>query len=106
LPRASAAAFTDRQRQFYPAQAKPVIKAQDFYQDSKAAAIQKPIEQRAPQSPSESTVRAIKASPVLSEDAKLAATAGNNERTTAIADWRDITVIHKHIEDGFDLRAL
>jgi len=36
-------------------------------------------------------VTAIKASPVLSEDAKLAATAGNNERTTAIADWRDIT---------------
>jgi hypothetical protein len=50
-------------------------------------------------------VRAIKASPVLSEDAKLAATAGNNERA-AIADWRDITVIHKHVEDGLDLRAL
>jgi hypothetical protein len=50
-------------------------------------------------------VRAIKASPDLSEDAKLAATAGNNERTTAIADWRDITVIHKQAEDGLDLRA-
>jgi hypothetical protein len=40
-------------------------------------------------------VRAIKASPVLSEDAKLATTAGNNEKTTAIPDWCDITVIHK-----------
>jgi hypothetical protein len=51
-------------------------------------------------------VRAIKASPVLSEDAKLAATAGNNERTTAIADWRDITVSHKHVDDGFDFCVL
>ena len=72
---------------------------QEFYQDSKSAATQEAIEQRAPQSPSESSVRAIKASLLLSEDAKLATTAGNNERTTAIADWRDITVIHKQAED-------
>jgi hypothetical protein len=51
-------------------------------------------------------VRAIKASPVLSEDAKMATTAGNSERTTAIPDWRDITVIHKQAKDGPDLRAL
>jgi len=76
--------------------------SQDCYQDSKAAA----IEQRAPQSPSESSVRAIKASSVLSEDAKLATTAGYIERTTAIEDWRDITGNHKHVEDNFDLRAL
>jgi hypothetical protein len=76
--------------------------SQDCYQDSKTAA----IEQRAPQSPSESSVRAIKASPVLSEDAKLATTAGYIERTTAIADWRDITGNHKHVEDDLDLRAL
>jgi hypothetical protein len=50
-------------------------------------------------------VRAIKASPILSEDAKLATIAGDNERTTAIADWSDITVIHKHAEDGLDLRT-
>jgi hypothetical protein len=47
-------------------------------------------------------VRTIKASPVLSEDAKVATIAGDNERT-AIADWRDITVIHKHAEDDPDL---
>jgi hypothetical protein len=51
-------------------------------------------------------VTAIKASPVLSEDAKVATTAGYNERTTVKADWRDITVIHKHVADGLDLRAL
>jgi hypothetical protein len=44
-------------------------------------------------------VRAIKASPLLSEEVKLTTTAGNNDRTTAIADWRDITVIHKQAED-------
>jgi hypothetical protein len=48
-------------------------------------------------------VRAIKASPVLGEDAKVATIAGDNDRTTAIADWRDITVIHKHAEDDPDL---
>jgi hypothetical protein len=51
-------------------------------------------------------VRPIKASSLLSEDAKLAATAGNNEMTTAIAYWRDITVIHKHVENGLDLRTV
>ena len=45
-------------------------------------------------------MRAIKASPVLSEDAKMATTAGNSERTTAIPDWRDITVIHKQAKDS------
>ena len=44
-------------------------------------------------------MRAIKASPLLSEDAKLATTTGNNERNTPIADWRDITVIQKQAED-------
>jgi hypothetical protein len=97
---------TDRQRQFYLAQAKAAITAQEFYQDSEPAAIQEAIQQKAPQSPSESSVRAIKASLLLSEDAKLATTAGNNERTTAIADWRDITVIHKQAEDRLDLRAV
>jgi hypothetical protein len=91
LPLNSGLGTTDRQRQFYLAQAKAAITTQEFYQDSKPAAIQEAIQQKAPQSPSESSVRAIKASPVLSEDAKLAATAGNNERTTSIADWRDIT---------------
>jgi hypothetical protein len=81
------------------AQAKVAITAQKFYQDSEPAAIQEAIQQKAPQSPSESSVRAIKASPLLSEDAKLATTAGNNETTTAIADCRDITVIHKQAED-------
>jgi len=85
------------------AQAKAAIRAQEFYRDSNPATTQEAIQQKAPQSPSESSVRAIKASPDLSEDAKLAATAGNNERTTAIADWRDITVIHKHAEDDPDL---
>jgi len=75
--------------------------SQDCYQDSKAAA----IEQRAPQSPSESSVMAIKASPVLSEDAKMATTAGDKERTTVKADWRDITLIHENVADGLDLRT-
>jgi hypothetical protein len=97
---------TDRQRQFYLAQAKAAITTQEFYQDSKPAAIQEAIQQKAPQSPSESSVRAIKASPLLSEDAEFAATAGNNERTTAIADWRDITVINKQAEDGPAIRAV
>jgi hypothetical protein len=76
--------------------------SQDCYQDSKAAA----IEQRAAQSPSESSASAIKASPVLSEDAKLATTAGYIETNTARADWRDITGNHKHVENDLDLRVL
>jgi hypothetical protein len=85
---------------------KAAITAQEFYQDSEPAAIQEAIQQKAPQSPSESSVRAIKASLLLSEDAKLATTAGNKERTTAIADWRDITVIPKQAEDRLYLRAV
>ena len=45
-------------------------------------------------------MRAIRASPLLSEDEKMATTAGNSERTTAIPDWRDITVIHKQAKDS------
>ena len=47
---------------------------------------------------------AIKASPVLREDAKLTTIAGDNERTTAIADWSDTTVIHEEREYYLDLR--
>ena len=79
---------------------------QYFYEESKAAAIQEAIEQRAPQSPSEISVTAIKASPVVSEDAKFAATAGNKERTTAVTDWCDIAVTNSQAEAGLDHRAV
>jgi hypothetical protein len=46
----------------------------------------------------------IKASPVLNEGAEAAITPVNNKTTTAIADWRDTTVIHKETEDGVDRR--
>ena len=46
----------------------------------------------------------IKASSVLNEGAEAAITPVNNETTTAIADWRDTTVIHKETEDGMDRR--
>ena len=46
----------------------------------------------------------IKASPVLSDGAEVATTPVNNETITAIADWRDTTVIHKEREDYLDLR--
>ena len=48
---------------------------------------------------------AIKASLVLSEDVKMATTAGDKERTTVKADWRDITLIHENVADGLDLRT-
>jgi hypothetical protein len=101
MPRASAAALGRRIGSVSSIwrKQKAAITAKEFHQDSEPAAIQQAIQQKAPQSPSESSVSAIKASPLLSEDAKLATTAGNNERTTAIADWRDITVIHKQAAD-------
>jgi hypothetical protein len=46
----------------------------------------------------------IKASPALSGGAEVATTPINNETIIAIADWRDIMVIHKEREDGLDLR--
>ena len=46
----------------------------------------------------------IKASSVLSEGAEAATTPVNSETLTAIADWRDTTVIHDETDDGLDLR--
>ena len=46
----------------------------------------------------------IKASPVLSDGAEVATTPVNNETITAIADWRDTTVIHEKREDYLNLR--
>jgi hypothetical protein len=48
-------------------------------------------------------VTVIKASPVLSDGAEVT-TPVNNETITAIADWRDTTVIHEEREDYLNLR--
>ena len=47
----------------------------------------------------------IKASSVLREGAEAAITPVNNETITAIADWRDTTVIHNETDGGLDLRS-
>jgi hypothetical protein len=49
-------------------------------------------------------VTVIKASSVLREGAEAAITQVNNETITAIADWRDTTVIHNETDGGLDLR--
>ena len=46
----------------------------------------------------------IKASSVLREGAEAAITLVNHETITAIADWRDTTVIHNETDGGLDLR--
>jgi hypothetical protein len=46
-------------------------------------------------------VTVIKASPVLSDGAEVATTPVNNETITAIADWRDTTVIHEEREEDY-----
>jgi hypothetical protein len=49
-------------------------------------------------------VTLIKVSPVLRDGAEVATIPVNNETITAIADWRDTTVIHEEREDYLDLR--
>jgi hypothetical protein len=49
-------------------------------------------------------VTVIKASSVLREGAEAAIAPVNNETITAIADWRDTTVIHNETNGGRDLR--
>ena len=48
---------------------------------------------------------AIKASSLLREGAEAAITPVNNETITAIADWRDTTVIHNETDGGLGLRS-